>query len=400
MTLLAVGSGGIVNQFVILSLVIIVVGFLLRLLNQPSVITYILVGVIVGPFGFDLVTNEQLITNLGNLGLVLLLFFIGMEIHLPQLIANWRISILGTLIQVAVSIGVVALIGIYFDFGLAYTIFFGFVISISSTAVIVKMLDEKGIINTRVGQNVLGILLVQDVLVVLMLISINYMGGDIPSGLDLLKQVIGAALMVGIILLILWKKEVKIPFMKQIMRDHELQVFIAFTSCFGFAYLTGFLGISEALGAFVAGMLISATRATRWISDNLLSFKVLFVALFFVSIGLIIDLEYIVENYLLIGLLVVAVFFTNHVINMLIIKAFGNSWRTSIYSGAMLAQIGEFSFILGSAGLSAAIIGQGEYNLIVSVIALSLFLSPFYISFSRFVCRVSSLTPSCDVQDG
>ena len=249
----------------------------------------------------------------------------------------------------------------------------------SSTAVIVKLLDEKKEINSRIGQIVLGILLVQDILFVPMLIVIGYMGGESPKNTELIKQVVGGVLIIGIIFLILIKKQIKLPFRKYIIRDHELQVFVAFTLCFGFSFVTAYLGLSAALGAFVAGMLVSSSKSTEWVYKSLLSFKVIFVALFFVSIGMLIDLNFIKTNYQIIILMIILVFIINNFINTLVIKAFGSTWGESIYGGALHAQIGEFSFILGSAGYLAGIIGKYSYDLIINIIAISLMLSSLWI---------------------
>ncbi len=388
--LAAINMDPILPNFVILSLIIILLGFVLRILKQPSVITYILVGIIVGPFGLGVISDESLISNLGSLGLVLLLFFIGMEIDLPGLIGSWRISVIGTLIQVVSSILVTWLLGRYFDWSISQIILLGFVISLSSTAVIVKLLQERGELHTRVGQYVLGILIAQDVLIVPMLIILGHLGGDKPEMVDIIKQITGGVLIVGLVLYILKKKEIKLPFQRQIIRDHEMQVFVAFTLCFGFAILSTVFGLSPALGAFVAGIVLSATRSTKWVHDSLVAFKILFVALFFVSIGMLIDLRFIKENILTISTLVLFVFLINNTINVAAIRMFCDNWKTSIYAGALLSQIGEFSFILGSTGYYAGIIGEYAYQLTISTIAITLLLSPFWISLFRKILNMKN----------
>jgi CPA2 family monovalent cation:H+ antiporter-2 len=379
----------ILSTFVILSLVIILVGFVLRILRQPSIITYILVGIVVGPFGLGIVTDEVLITNLGSLGLVLLLFFIGMEIHLPDLIANWKVSVIGTLIEVILSIFFIWIIGQYYDWPLERIIMLGFVISLSSTAVIIKLLEERNELATKPGQFVLGILLIQDIIIVPMIILLGYLGGNQPSGLDLLKQLIGGLLIVGILVYILKKKEIVLPFKGYIRKDHEMQVFIAFTLCFGFSLITAWLGLSSALGAFVAGIIVSSTRSERWVIESLHAFKIFFVALFFVSIGLLIDLEFLRKNLMIIAVLVAVIFVLNNSINGIALRMFCKDWRISLYSGALLSQVGEFSFIIGFTGFQLGIIGDYTYQLTLSIIAMSLLLSPFWIELIRRLTRIS-----------
>lgn len=365
------------------------VGFLLRLFKQPSLVTYIIVGVLVGPFGFGLITDEALITNLGSFGLILLLFFIGMEIHLPDLITNWRVSVFGTLIQIVVSVFIVWLLGQYFGWKINQVVMLGFVISLSSTAVIVKLLKERNELYTKTGKNVIGVLLAQDVLIVPMLIILRYLGGDKQDILLLFKQIIGGILIIGVIVYILIKKEIKLPFMKYLRKDHEMQVFVAFTLCFGFSILTALFGLSSALGAFIAGIVLSSTKSTRWVHNSLNAFKIVFVALFFVSVGMLIDLEFLKENLVTIGVLVLAVFLINNTINVFMIHIFSKDWKISFYAGALLSQIGEFSFILGSTGYYSGIIKNHSYQLIISTIALTLLISPLWISLTRKLIKLN-----------
>lgn len=373
----------ILSKFVLLSLIIIIVGFLLRILKQPSVITYIIVGVIVGPSVLEIITDEALISNLGSLGLVLLLFFIGMEIHLPDLIANWKVSVIGTLIQIASSIAIMWLLSFYFHWQLNQIIMLGFVISLSSTAVVIKLLQERNELQTRAGQMALGVLLAQDVLIVPMLIIMGYLGGHKPDSSEILLQIIGGILLVGLIIFIIRKKEIRLPFRSVIENDHEMQVFVAFSLCFGFSIITALFGLSSALGAFVGGIVLSAAKSTKWVHDSLGSFKTMFVALFFVSVGMLIDLSFLMDNILTIGVLVLVVFLLNSTVNVIALRMFCKDWRISIYAGALLSQIGEFSFIIASTGFYSGIIKEYSYQITISTIALSLLFSPFWIALSK-----------------
>jgi CPA2 family monovalent cation:H+ antiporter-2 len=186
-----------------------------------------------------------------------------------------------------------------------------------------------------------------------------------------------------VIVYILKKKEVRLPFRQFISKEHEIQVFVAFALCFGFATLTALLGLSSALGAFVAGIVISSARSTEWVHHNLHAFKTMFVALFFVSVGMLINLDFIRDNALTIMALVIMVFLVNNSINVLVVRIFCKDWKISLYSGALLSQIGEFSFILGATGYSSGIIMDYAYQLIICTIALTLLLSPFWINLMR-----------------
>jgi len=158
-----------------------------------------------------------------------------------------------------------------------------------------------------------------------------------------------------------------------------MQIFAALAICFGLALLTGLLQLSTALGAFTAGMLVSAAKETQWVHQRLEPFRVVFVALFFVSVGLLVDIKFLTEQWVLISLLVVLVLITNTFINAFILKALGVNTRDSVYAGALLAQIGEFSFVLAAVGIQAKIITDFGYQLVIEVISISLLFSPVWI---------------------
>jgi CPA2 family monovalent cation:H+ antiporter-2 len=340
-----------------------------------------------GPHGFNLVIDESLISNLGSFGLVLLLFFIGMEISLPKLIANWRIPILGTLIQMVMSLSVVWIVGYVLHWEINQIIVLGFVISLSSSAIVIDFLQNKKIIASNFGRNILGILLVQDILVVPMLILLNYLSGATLSFLDIAKQIIGGFLILGITFWVLKRKTIQLPFGKYIRKDHEIQVFLAFAFCFGFSLLTAFFGLSSALGAFVAGIIVSKAKETSWVHRSLHAFRIVFVALFFVSVGMLIDLGFLMENLGLVSIMVLLAFITNNFINAIIVRFLGENWTDSFLTGAILAQIGEFSFILGATAYLIGLIQVHTYQLIISTISVTLIISPLWIFLIKKMLR-------------
>ena len=176
----------------------------------------------------------------------------------------------------------------------------------------------------------------------------------------------------------------RLPFAKRLRADHELQVFSALLLCFGLALISGELGVSTALGAFVAGLVVSSAKETEWVQGSLEPFRVVFVAVFFVSVGMLIDLDYVRENLVLLALLVVAVVLLNTALNAAILRLLGSSWRRAAYAGALLSQVGEFSFILAALGHTASILPDDDYRMIVALIAISLLLSPAWIG----ICKV------------
>lgn len=366
-------------------LAVVVIGFsiFLRKMNQTYIIGYILTGVLLGEHGLEVVKDKESIYLLGELGIILLLFFIGMEINLVDFVSRWKVAVVGILAQVSLSVAIVLLIGHYINWDIAQSIVLGFVIALSSSAVVIKLLEDKKIIETRMGKNVLSVILAQDVALVPLLIIISQLGGGEQSPKKILLMILGSLLILGFLIYIYVKKSIHLPFSKKIESDHELQVFVAIFLCFGGALLTQAFGLSAALGAFVGGMIINASSEAHWIHDTLHSFRILFVSFFFISVGLLIDLDFLRENISIILIVLLAVYITNHFLNSVILRMFSSNWKEAILGGALLAQIGELSFLLSSTALSLGIIKEYAYKFTISLISLTLIISPFWISLTE-----------------
>ena len=371
--------------FVGVSLFIILIGLLFRFFKQPFIIAYIVTGIIIGPHALKLISDTGLISHIGNLGVVILLFFIGMEISLPRLLSNWKIPIIGTFFQVLISFLVVFGIGNIFGWPLGQDILLGFVITLSSTALIIKILEEHKELDTQTGNNVLGVLLVQDLAVIPMLIIISLLGKEATNISTFILQLTLGIAIIGAVIWLFKHRKWKLPFSEKIKKDHELQVFAALFICFGLALITGLFQLSAALGAFIAGIIVSAAQETKWVHQSLHSFQIVFVAAFFVSIGMLINLNFVLEHLGVIFLIVVVVLLTNTTINAFIFKLLGESLRESLYSGALLSQIGEFSFVLAAIGLQVGLIASFGYQITLAVISISMLLSPFGIALFRKV---------------
>ncbi len=362
---------------------IILVALALRAVGQPQIVGYLLAGVAIGPHGLALLTDIDTISRIGSFGLIMLLFFVGMEASPRHLLGRWRIAIGGVVLQLIASIVVVWLIGAFYDWSLSRVILTAFVISLSSTAIVLKLLKDWHELGTQTGQNVLVILLAQDLVLVPMLITVSLMSGNGADMQTLGAQLLGAAVLLGLTAWVVSQERVHLPFAKYLRADHELQVFAALFLCFGLALISGLLQLSTVLGAFVAGLIVSSARETDWVHRSLEPFRVVFVAVFFVSVGMLIELPFISRNLLEIMLLVATIVGFNTVINAAVLKSLGSSTRRSLYAGALLSQIGEFSFVLISVGLHVGVIDQDVYRIMIAVIAVSLLLSPPWITLWR-----------------
>ena len=372
-----------IPTFLLLVLTILPLGLLLKRLRQPYIIAYILAGIAFGEHGMGLLTDQESIAITGELGLILLLFFIGMEISLPDFVKQWRSALFGTGLQLVGSVGLTLLLGYFLGWGINRIVLLGFVISLSSSAVVVRLLEERRQMTSGVGQNVLSILLTQDMLIVPMLIVVGLLSGTAVDYGQLALQVMGGLLILGLFIYILIKKTIRLPFSDTLRGDPELQVFAGLLLCFGLAYLTSLFELSAALGAFVAGIVVHSARGTDWLHHSLHPFRIVLVAVFFLSVGLLIDLQFLAANWVVVLLLTGLVYLTNHGINALTLRFLGNDWKASLYGGALLAQIGELSFVLCTAGFRGGMLTEFGYQITILIIAVTIFFSPLYIALTE-----------------
>lgn len=366
----------------LLALVVLVAGLLFRTLRGPSVLGYLLAGIVVGPHGLGLLEDETLIRQLGAIGVDLLLFFVGMELVPAELLRHAKVAVWGTLLQVIASVAGVVLLGYFLDWTMARMILLGFVLSLSSTAVALRFLDGKRV-DPGLRGPVTAILVAQDVVFVPMILVLGLIRGESPEVGLLVRQTIGA---IGAVLFILWiarRESIRLGIGRWIAGDPELPVFAGLIICFGMSLLTGKLGLSTALGAFLAGLLLSAARETQWIQPALAPFRVVFVALFFLSVGMVLDIGFVVEHLGIVSVLAGAALVTNTGINAVILRIFGCRSGSAWHGGAILAQIGELSFVLAAIGWQQGIVNDYSYQMTAAVITVTLIASPLWVRLFR-----------------
>jgi CPA2 family monovalent cation:H+ antiporter-2 len=230
-------------------------------------------------------------------------------------------------------------------------------------------------------------LLVQDIALIPMIIVLDLMQGESAPVKDIVLQLIGGSMLVIMIAYLLRKKEVHLPFLNYFRGHKELQIFMALAMCFGMSMGTELLKLSPYLGAFAAGIYIRSTRETDWIHITLEPFYVFFVAIFFVSVGMMLDLNFLLDNWEIILFLVGLVFILNTAVNAGMMRMLGESWKESLLGGAMLAQVGEFSFVILSVGGQSGIVTNFTYQTILALITVTLILSPAWISVFKRLTR-------------
>ena len=361
-----------------------VCGMLFVRLRQPAIVGYIIAGIILGPSGFELVQNREAISFFAELGVILLLYFIGMELSLRSFRHIWRIAVVTMLFQVVTSVGVTALIGHYFDWPVGHIVLFGFALALSSTAVAVKILDDIGELRSRAGQVAVGVLIAQDLAVAPMLLVITSFGGD--QGFNpfvLVEVLLSVAVLIAVILFMTRRQRINLPFHSLIEEKREIGTLGSLAFCFAMATVAGLFGMSPAFGAFLAGLIVGNSGQRQALHENAEPVQAVLLMVFFLSIGLLINLGFLFDNIgLVLGIwLFVTVFKTG--LNVLALKIQGESIQNAFLASLAIGQLGEFTFVLAGPAMDAAIIDDEIYRLVVAVTVLSLMTSPVYVDLSR-----------------
>ncbi|OGO17198.1 MAG: sodium:proton exchanger, partial [Chloroflexi bacterium RBG_16_50_11] len=379
---------GIGRDLLIVLATAIAGGMLARWLRLPVILGYLAGGIAVGPFGLGLVNETQTIDTLANIGVVLLLFAIGLELSIKELLKLGRISILGGIAQIVLTAMAGFGLGMAVNLNVTASIFFGLIVSLSSTMVVLKLLMERGETDTTHGRIMLGILLLQDISVVPMIVAIPAVAGELGGLWAALGIALGKA--VGFIAAMVVLGYWFMPWLlKRVagQRSRELFLLTVIVLCLAAAFGTYYFGLSAAFGAFAAGLLISQSGFARQAFADILPLRDTFAALFFVSLGLVADRQYILNHLGTIALVVAAVVMIKFVICSAITRAFGYGHKTVLMVGTGLISIGEFSFILAMMGKNAGIFTSDFYQLIIASAIVTMLLTPFAMSLNSFLYR-------------
>ncbi|MDI6890771.1 MAG: cation:proton antiporter [Thermodesulfovibrionales bacterium] len=373
------------QEYEILRLLVLIFGvsalvvFLLYRLRIPSLVGFLIAGVLIGPHGLGLVKDVRDVELLAEIGVILLLFVIGIEFSLSNLLRMKKAVIGGGGTQVILTIILSAIIA-YPLVGLANkSIFFGFLIALSSTAIVLKMLSERGEIDTPHGRIMVSILIFQDLCVVPLMLITPAMGGE---GINLSKLMIKMAKAGLIVVVVLLAARWIVPgLLHQVIRTKSRELFITtiILLCLGIALLTSKFGLSLALGAFLAGLVIAESEYAHRATSEILPFKDSFIGLFFVSVGMLMDVGYITDNWLKVTIAVTMIFCLKVITGMLSAIVIGSPFRTALHTGLGLAQIGEFSFVLAVAGKAAGLITDEFYQIFLSSSLVTMMMTPFII---------------------
>ena len=373
-------SSQLFSGMAVLSFVVLLLILLLRRLKQPYFIAYILSGLILGPAALNVVHDAKVVSELGEMGIVMLMFTIGSDIDLRSLRENLYKPLLIALVQIALSFICMYIIGNNVGWSIHTIVLVSFIISLSSSAIVFQYLARTGEVKSRLGVITSGVLLIQDILVVPMILTLNFISGSNTSLSGIIKVCIGGALILLFLAAAIKKKLFSIPMGKEIIADHELQVFIGFCICLGMAWVSAWFGLSPAFGAFAAGIVISQDKATKWLEKAIIPFRVFFMVFFFLAVGLQLDVRFFGENVGTIITIAISVLLINSLINAMLFRLTGNSWRDSLYGGALLSQIGEFSFVLVKVAASIGLVSEYTYQVTLSVITCTMLFTSIWLA--------------------
>lgn len=389
------------EDLLVLLLASVPIAFICNRLRLPAIIGFMVTGVLMGPFGLKFIHEVEAVEVLAEIGVVLLLFTIGLEFSLRRILEMKRLVFLGGGLQVALTSLLTTLITYFFNRPLGQAVFFGFLIALSSTAIVLKSYIDRGEMDTPHGRAGVGILLFQDLCIVPMMLMVPILSGKEGSSLTNIAVKLGTALLA--IVVIIFTARIVIPrALYHIVRLRSSEVFIIFVVLvsLGTSWITSQFGLSLALGAFIAGLVLSESEYSHQIVADILPFRDVFNSIFFISIGMLLSMQFVAANLFGVLLWVVALMLGKALIVLAIMLTLGRSVRVSAMTAVGLAQIGEFSFILAKAGVAQELLTATDYQQFLAASILSMAATPLVIKAApRIGFAVQSLLSKDREQD-
>ncbi|AEJ02108.1 potassium efflux system protein [Nitrosomonas sp. Is79A3] len=363
-----------------------------RMLRLPPMLGYLLAGVIIGPHALGWIPETDETRHLAEFGVVFLMFSIGLEFSLPKLLTMKRIVFGFGTAQVIVSIvlvmAIVWMLGLDWRIGLVL----GGALAMSSTAIVIKMLAERAELNSIHGRQVIGILLFQDLAVIPLLIIIPALATEVDSDTNDFSLMLAIAILkiitVLTFILFLGHKLMR-PWFHLVARQKSSELFVlnVLLITLGLAWLTELAGLSLALGAFLAGMLISETEYRYQVEDDIKPFRDILLGLFFITIGMLLDMQVVIENFLWVFVILTALILLKTVVIAGLSRWFGTDSSVAVRTGMNLAQAGEFGFVLLAQAGAMGLIESSVLQPVLAAMVLSMFIAPFMIEYSEPVIQ-------------
>jgi monovalent cation:H+ antiporter-2, CPA2 family len=368
----------ILKDIVIIFALSTFVNLIFTRIKVPTVVGYLLTGIIAGPYLLSLVDAQHEIDLMAQIGVVMLLFTIGMEFSLQHLLRIRRIVFLGGFLQVMLTAGLFFVVSHFFGMSWQGGLFIGFLAALSSSALVLKMLQERSELTSNYGRTVLGILIFQDLMLIPLLLLANLLT---DNSLNIPRELVILTLKVLFIIVLVYAGNrwllPKLLNLIAMTKNQELFMMAIFLICFGIALITSSLGMSLAFGAFLAGLMISESEYSHNVFGNFMPIKDVFTSFFFVSIGMLLDISFVIENFQLVLLSVLLLIVLKTIIAGGTGFILGHTLQGTVLIGLALSQVGEFSFILAKIGFNTGILESFYYHLFLAVAVITMALTPF-----------------------
>jgi len=371
----------LLKEFVIIAALSIAVIYACHCIKIPPIVGFLVTGAVFGPSALGLVSEMHAVESIAEIGVVFLLFSIGMELSISELMRLKKPVFLGGTAQVFLTIGAFWLLSEWAGVVLNQALFIGFLVALSSTAIVLKTMQQNAQLESPAGRISLSILIYQDLIIVPMMLAVPLLAGRMTADVDSLAFTAGRTLCLlgGIFLL---ARKVVPWFLQKIVatRSRELFLISIIAVCLSTAWLTSLLGLSLALGAFMAGLVVAESEYSHSALEGILPFRDVFTSVFFVSVGMLLDSAYFLGHLVEVGIAAVLVLVVKALIAGGDALLLGYPVRPAIIVGLALCQVGEFSFVLAKTGLDYKLLSNDNYQLFLSASILTMAATPFLIS--------------------
>ncbi len=377
------------RELIILLAVSLPITFLFHKVRLPALVGFLLTGVLIGPNGAAVITETLVVERLADVGVVLLLFTVGLEFSIADILRSGKQLLLGGGTQVLLTVAVVAAVGLALSFPLAQAVFFGFLASLSSTAIVLKMYTDRVELETAHGRLSTGVLLFQDMAVVPFMLLLPVLGRAAgPGGITPLSVLISLGqAVIGLAVVFLAARRI-VPFLLHHvirLRNREMFFLLVVLLCLGTAWITDRLGLSLALGAFIAGLIISESEYSHRIVSDILPFRDYFASIFFISIGMLLEVSYFAAHWQLLIILTTALALMKTGVMAATALFLRYPFRSALLSGLALAQVGEFSFLIAQRGEQFRLIGGDVFQAFINTSILTMVATPFIMQVAPWV---------------
>ena len=370
----------LLGEILIVLLASLPIAFVCKRLQLPVIVGFIITGVVIGPYGLGLIKDSTAVESLAEIGVVLLLFTVGLELSLRRVLELKRLVLWGGGLQVGLTTALVTGLAYLLGRPVNQAIFFGFLLALSSTAIVLKSYVDRAEIDSPHGRAGVGMLLFQDLCLVPMMLLTPILGGQQGSSVGGIALTLATAF--GAIAAIVVAARVVVPrALHQIIRLRSPEVFVIFIVLvsLGTSWITARFGLSLALGAFIAGLVLSESEYSHQIVADVLPFRDVFNSLFFISIGMLLSVSFLWSNPVPVLILSVLVITGKALLALGAVRLLGYSLRVSAMAAVGIAQVGEFSFILAKVGLGDGLLSGDDYQRFLAVAIVSMIATPFLI---------------------